>query len=132
MSVNSVNGAQPKLYTFAEMEYAAQNPINSAPAAVPAAETADTVEIADKKPKKKISKGVIATVTAVAIAALAAFGLAKSGQKSNEAAKLFTKSNFAEGFANLKGFVTNIPARAHKFLAHIIKDKYTLNEELYD
>jgi len=115
MAVNNVNSA-PRLYTFAEMGYTTQAPQNGAPVAPQAPANGDIADISGKKPKKKISKGVIAAVATVAVAALAAFGIAKSGKNTNEMfsgtpIKLFTRANFVQGFENLKGFVTRIPAR---------------------
>lgn len=117
MSLNSVNGAQPRLYTFAEMGYVTQPPQTQV-AAVPDATTGtDSVELAGKKPKKKISKGVIAAIATVAVAALAAFGLAKAGKSYNGSEKLFTLDNFAQGFGRLKDFVlVDIPSKVSGLL----------------
>lgn len=111
MAVNNVNGAQPHLLTFAEMGYTTQAPqvqTGAAPAA------SDTVEISGAKPKKKVSKGVIAAVASVAVAALAAVGLAAAGKKANGAEKLFTRANFAAGFDKLKALPGDIIAHFKK------------------
>ena len=112
MSVNNVNGAQPKLYTFAEMGYTAPGGSQQVPTAP---QSADTVEIAGQKPKKKLAKGVVAAIGAVAITALAAFGLAKAGKTANGTEKLFTAANFKAGFDKVAGEIMAVPG---KILAH--------------
>ena len=86
MAVNNVNGAQPRLLTFAEMGYA-----------TPQAQ-------------------VTTTPAAVAVAALAAVGLAYTGKKANiangaDVEKLFTKANFSAGFDKLKALPGELIAR---------------------
>ncbi len=98
MSLNNVNGVQPRLLTFAEMGYAPQAPQAQAPAVPEGTDVADL----SNKPKKKVSKGVIAAVVTVAAAALAAIGLAAAGKKASGAERLFTKANFTAGFEELK------------------------------
>lgn len=114
MAVNNVNGAQPRLLTFAEMGYTTpQAQVTTTPAAPV---NGDTVEISGAKPKKKVSKGVIAAIAAVAVAALAAVGLAYTGKKANiangvDVEKLFTKANFSAGFDKLKALPGELLAR---------------------
>lgn len=129
MSLNNVNGVQPRLLTFAEMGYAPQAPQAQAPAAPEGADVADL----SNKPKKKVSKGVIAAVVTVAAAALATVGLAAAGKKASGAERLFTKANFTAGFEELKSFVTTIPSRVSSIFKKGTKAIYDIDyDELYD